>query len=294
MLASFTSYKKPLTKEDEKEEFDALYQLLQSMVKPSDASPSHVSPMNEKNEVIEPLIIKEETTELKEEHKNEISPLETPKHEQIISSIIKDDESSTKPATESLDVFEIYKYIRPRGRPKGAKTGCIEIKKDKRKYIRKIKKEKHDSESVTEHVQPDHSQEENALQPIVHPIEMPKSMKVPLPKTPLHSNSIICKSCLTSFSKNTDYLLHLNTSDICMKILIEPVHYQPRHELTRPLHIIMYEWLSSALTDGKDLLTCRHCHMTFKSIGNINKHLYTSLTCNRMAYIQFKKMVSDY
>lgn len=283
MLASFASYKKPLTKEDEKEEFDALYQLLQSMVKPSDSS----LPSQEKNEVIEPFMIKQEIEACEEESKNPNSiDSDTSEKSQSTLSIVKDENVLDNVISTSPDVFEIYNYIRPRGRPKGSKTTIEKEKKEKRKYTKKDKLQKKDD------LKKEKSDEE--IQPIVHPIEMPKSMKVPHPRVPMYPNGITCKCCLESFPTNTDYLLHLNTSDICMKVLIQPLYYQPRHELTKPLHMIMYDWLSSALTDGKDQLTCRHCHMSFKNIGNINKHLYISLPCNRMAYIEFKKIVSDY
>lgn len=290
MLPSFTAYKKPLTKEDEKEEFNELYQLLQSMVKPS-VTPLSAPPVEVKSEIIEPVMIKEIVYEsLPSELK--VLKSESP-------GIIKDDIALEGELTTSPDVFEIYKYIRPRGRPKGSKTNTdkkkVEKKStEKRKYVKKEKIEKTEKKKYNpvEADQGDVSDEN--IEHIPHPIEMPKSMKPPQARIPIYPNGVTCKCCLESFPKNTDYLLHLNTSDICMKVLVQPLYCQPRHELTKPLHMIMYEWLSSSLTDGKDHLTCRHCHLTFKSIGNMNKHLYTSITCNRMAYIEFKKIVSDY
>lgn len=271
MLASLTNYKKPLTKEDEKEEFDALYQLLQSMVKPSDGTTLS-------NDIIHPLTIKEEINAHKEESKLHSPHFDSSKNTSTTASTITDDIILDNKITASPDVFEIYKYIRPRGRPKGSKTTIEKEKKVKRKYTKKEKPsqaveiEKKDSESSKEQLH----------------------QMVDRPRTSIRANGITCKCCLASFEQNTDYLLHLNTSDICMKVLIQPLHCQPRHELIKPLHMIMHDWLSSALTNGKDQLTCRHCDVSFKTIGNMNKHLYTSLPCNRMAYIEFKKIVSDY
>ena len=110
MLTTLTTYKKPLTKEDEKEEFDALYQLLQSMVKPVDVDKVTV------NEVIEP--IKEE--------------------EPVVADSLKDiyleNESSTSP-----DVFEMYKHIHPTGTKTKKEPAIKKLPHEKRKYVRKNK-----------------------------------------------------------------------------------------------------------------------------------------------------------
>ena len=99
---------------------------------------------------------------------------------------------------------------------------------------------------------------------------------------------------MRAFSKESDYLIHFHTSEICMKIRMEPASVQPKHEIPTALHIMIVEWLSRAITDGTNRLRCRHCQTTFTNLGNLNKHLYTALACNRMAYIEFKKIVGDF
>lgn len=278
MLSPFADYKKPLSKEDEKEEFDSLYQLLQSMVKPP---PSNTET---KNEIITPPLIIKETVQPIEEKKAS-SPIIN--HPLIIKENHTKEESNTvssEPTEEmgldsdiiaSPDVFELYKGIRRRGRPKGSKTS---------KEKRKKKQENDESESMED--------EDEVVIPF-H-VELPKSMKHAAIRPTPYPNGVICKCCFESFPQNSDYLLHFNRSEICMNIMIQPLYCQPRHELIKPLHIIIAEWLSAAVSDGKNLFTCRHCRVSFKNQGNLNKHLYTSLPCNRIAYMEFKKIVADY
>jgi hypothetical protein len=302
MLSSFQNYKKPITKEEEKEEFDALYQMLQSMVrrpfstKPTSDPSSSNPPSSEegKNEIIIPSIIKEEYStppEIKNMNSNKTLDDYFTKKEDMNTSMISDD----IPLSDFSNMFEVNKEIHDSGSPSMDKEVPILMETDKerkkrerleRKKEREERKERKKKKNAQEGISEDGS--------TYYGIELPKSMRVTHEKPLLYPNGVICKCCMASFPQNIDYLLHFNTSEICMKVMMEPLCYQPRHEITKPLHIILDDWLSLAISDGKNPLTCRHCGNSFSNIGNINKHLYTSITCNRIAYIELKKIVAEY
>jgi hypothetical protein len=98
-----------------------------------------------------------------------------------------------------------------------------------------------------------------------------------------------CKACCKTFSTKGCFTRHQQTSSICQSWLSLPAEQQhPVVEI--PIHVKVNEYLEQAITG--EPLQCRFCLVTFLNRGNHHKHYQTSLPCNRMAYVEFKRIVT--
>ena len=98
-----------------------------------------------------------------------------------------------------------------------------------------------------------------------------------------------CKACCKTFSTKGCFTRHQQTSSICQSWLSLPAEQQyPVVEI--PIHVKVNEYLEQAITG--EPLQCRFCLARFLNRGNHHKHYQTSLPCNRMAYVEFKRLVA--
>jgi uncharacterized C2H2 Zn-finger protein len=111
MWAPLTTYKKPLTKEEEKQEFDSIYQLLQSMVR-KPAEPSQPVEVLEVSPPAPPLLI---THEPIIEHDMTTFPLST--SDDLFQSSEFDKPAVPSPKKEQTNIV-VQPPKKPRGRPK--------------------------------------------------------------------------------------------------------------------------------------------------------------------------------
>jgi hypothetical protein len=157
--------------------------------------------------------------------------------------------------------------------------------------------------SKIEHV-PSNDQFEEIYAQIVHIITMKSQMQsvklVSVKQDPVKIESVKlvkqkvkeilqCKACCKTFSTKGCFTRHQQTSSICQSWLSLPAEQQyPVVEI--PIHVKVNEYLEQAITG--EPLQCRFCLARFLNRGNHHKHYQTALPCNRMAYVEFKRVVA--
>lgn len=100
-----------------------------------------------------------------------------------------------------------------------------------------------------------------------------------------------CTACHKIFSTKGSLIRHQQTTAICQKWLALPVEQQVPM-IDKPIHMISDDYLKQAIT-GDNPFQCRFCSITFTNRGNHHKHYQSALTCNRMAYIEYKRLVAQ-
>ncbi len=99
---------------------------------------------------------------------------------------------------------------------------------------------------------------------------------------------IKCKACLKEFTTEGSIIRHYDKSEICRKYIVAN-HTSP--EQLKPIHLMVSDCLDKAVTGDKEL-QCRFCGVIFTNKGNHHKHYYSAIACNRLAHIEFKKIIS--
>jgi hypothetical protein len=116
------------------------------------------------------------------------------------------------------------------------------------------------------------------MQSIAPPIKPPKT----IPQ---------CTACHKIFSTKGSLIRHRQTTTICQKWLALPEEQQ-LPIIDKPIHMISDDYLKKATTGDKPF-QCRFCSTIFTNRGNHNKHYQTAQICNRMAYIEYKRLVAQ-
>lgn len=249
--------KRKKTKADEKEDaFERLYAFLAASTPGLPSLEKTLLPQVEK--------IKELTQEEKEKEKAEFDKL----YRQL-SSLSGRKQPTDEPKIEHVE--DDLKIEHVNDEPK------IEHVKDEPKI---------------EHV-PSNDQFEEIYAQIVHIIAMKSQMQsVRVKQEPIKQKVkeiLQCKACCKTFSTKGCFTRHQQTSSICQSWLSLPAEEQhPVVEI--PIHVKVNEYLEQAITG--EPLQCRFCLATFTNRGNHHKHYQTSLPCNRMAYVEFKRIVA--
>ena len=139
---------------------------------------------------------------------------------------------------------------------------------------------------------PEPVQEEPVLVPepveesVQEPVVLGPFTTIPSPNTQYE-----CEACHAVFSIKRKYLAHKDRHHECRTWLALPS--ESKYEtVTTAIHVFLDECLKKTLTGTKHL-QCKFCGLTFVSRGNHNKHYHSSLPCNRMAYLEFKKLISE-
>jgi len=156
----------------------------------------------------------------------------------------------------------------------------------------KSKIEHVEDEPKIEHV-PSTDQFEEIYAQIVHIIAMKSQMQsVRIKQEPIKQKVkeiLQCKACCKTFSTKGCFTRHQQTSSICQSWLSLPAEQQ-YPVVETPIHVKVNEYLEQAITG--EPLQCKFCSATFLNRGNHHKHYQTSLPCNRMAYVEFKRIVA--
>jgi len=249
--------KRKKTKADEKEDaFERLYAFL--------AATTPGLPSFEKTPLPQVEKIKEPTQEEKEQEKAEFDKL----YRQL-SSLSGRKQPTDEPKIEHVKDDSKIEHVKDE--PK------IEHVKDDLKI---------------EHI-PSTDQFEEIYAQIVHIIAMKSQMQsIRVKQEPIKQKVkeiLECKACCKTFSTKGCFTRHQQTSSICQSWLSLPAEQQhPVVEI--PIHVKVNEYLEQAITG--EPLQCRFCLATFLNRGNHHKHYQTSLPCNRMAYVEFKRIVA--
>ena len=135
--------------------------------------------------------------------------------------------------------------------------------------------------------------------PIEKPVEKPieKPVRSPLEEIMLKSSTrsgitFTCEACLKVFPTSANLLTHHKITPMCAHWFTLPNKEEYAH-VPASIHIFMDEVLAETVAVEGSPNECRFCHSTFSNKGNLHKHFHTSIVCNRMAYVRFKKVVAN-
>lgn len=102
---------------------------------------------------------------------------------------------------------------------------------------------------------------------------------------------IKCESCSKIFL-NSDLLeKHLSKHNECIIWKSHP-DKTDNINLETGLHLTITKILCQALRN-ENKLECKWCKSSFISVGNLNKHLNTSRVCNKLTFVEFKKLINE-
>jgi hypothetical protein len=121
----------------------------------------------------------------------------------------------------------------------------------------------------------------HVIKPIVKPIVIKPVVKE-IPE---------CGACKKTFATKGSLMRHQQTTVSCQKWLALPEE-QKLPMIDKPIHMIVDDYLKKATTGDKPF-QCRFCSVIFTNRGNHHKHYQSALTCNRMAYIEYKRLVAQ-
>ena len=263
--------KKQRTKEEEKEEFDKLFSLLSSLAERGKTEEVHVSvstlqgppppqppPQNKMARFMEHLSPGDQGMEFQCD--NEIIVI-TPFQEKTQKKLVKPQVPSAKPQVPSAKPQE--PFVKPQVPSAKPHEPLVKPQEPSAKL------QEHSADSKQE---------------------------VPVPQQSfqfqLATDQIQCFACLRVYSTSAAYRQHLETSGPCIEALSNEEKKTIPY-LQQPLHLLLDHWLSLSTTQPDSPLTCRHCKTTFSTRSNLNKHYSHAITCNRLAYHEFKKIIQS-
>jgi hypothetical protein len=103
------------------------------------------------------------------------------------------------------------------------------------------------------------------------------------------TKSLPCTGCFKSFRTPKEFKVHCQNAEMCAMWATLP--NQEDYEMpSQPIHLLIDELVTKAVT-GEIPLQCRFCKTVFVNKGNHHKHFYNAHVCNRMAYVEFKKII---
>ena len=111
----------------------------------------------------------------------------------------------------------------------------------------------------------------------------------PAIKTPIEE--IKCTACMKTFTVEASLKRHYEHSPVCVKWIELPGKTEIP-QLERGLHLIIDDLLKKSIGVGEEL-ECRFCKTKFINRGNQHKHFNAATVCNRLAYLEFKKLLNN-
>jgi hypothetical protein len=126
--------------------------------------------------------------------------------------------------------------------------------------------------------------------PIVKPV-VKQIVKSPVVKPPIVKSIPQCEACKKIFTTKGSLTRHQQGNMSCQKWLALSKEQQIP-VIDKPIHMIVDDYLRKATTGDKPY-QCRFCSMIFTNRGNHHKHYQTATSCNRMAYLEFKQLVTQ-
>ena len=99
---------------------------------------------------------------------------------------------------------------------------------------------------------------------------------------------IKCEYCSKSVLGAHALKAHMDNNIACRKLELLPESLKEFNP-DKGIHNFLDALLEKAITE-KDNLRCKFCEYTFSNRGNFNKHYILNLSCNRLAYYEFRKL----
>ena len=104
-------------------------------------------------------------------------------------------------------------------------------------------------------------------------------------------NTVSCDACLKTFPTTSALQSHVKYSEMCTYWNTLP-NKKEFEIVPKSIHVLVDELLSEAITVKGTTTQCQFCKTTFSTKGNLHKHFHHAIVCNRMAYVQLKKVVA--
>jgi len=117
-------------------------------------------------------------------------------------------------------------------------------------------------------------------------------------RKPIHSEQVAiekeemqCKSCLLTVQSEGALIVHYDRSPLCRKWAFLPDEMQePIPDKT--IYQLAMEYVRQSITADKEL-TCKFCKNSFASLEQHHAHYQTTVICNRMAHLEFKRIIKN-
>jgi hypothetical protein len=107
---------------------------------------------------------------------------------------------------------------------------------------------------------------------------------------------IRCNSCLKTFTVIGSLRRHYERSEACLglKKLSKLNNFIPETTaaIPKPIHLFIDDILEKAIRNN-DKLECKYCKLTFSSRGNHHKHYAFAVSCNKLAFLEFKRLINE-
>lgn len=101
-----------------------------------------------------------------------------------------------------------------------------------------------------------------------------------------------CKACQKTFTTKGSLKRHHERYPVCVEWLSIDKKMDTSR-LTKGIHLLVDDLLERAVSE-EGRLECKFCKCIFTNKGNHHKHFNTSIVCNKMALIEFKKVVAEF
>lgn len=99
-----------------------------------------------------------------------------------------------------------------------------------------------------------------------------------------------CEACMKSFANKSSLKRHHDRFIVCKNWIELPEKTDT--QFSTGIHHIIDDILEKSITDTGEP-ECKFCKTKFISKGNHHKHFNTSTVCNRLAFIEFKKIMNS-
>ena len=100
-----------------------------------------------------------------------------------------------------------------------------------------------------------------------------------------------CKSCLLTVQSEGALIVHYDRSPLCRKWAFLPDEMQePVPDKT--IYQLAMEYVRQSITGNKELV-CKFCHLSFATTEQHHAHYQTTVICNRMAHLEFKRILKN-
>jgi len=107
----------------------------------------------------------------------------------------------------------------------------------------------------------------------------------------LEKEGMQCKSCLLSVPSEGALIVHYDRSPLCRKWAFLPDEMQEPVPVKTVYQVAM-EYVRQSITADKEL-TCKFCKNSFTSLEQHHAHYQTTVICNRMAHLEFKRILKS-
>lgn len=110
-------------------------------------------------------------------------------------------------------------------------------------------------------------------------------------QTTIEKEGIQCKSCLLAVPSEGALIVHYDRSPLCRKWAFLPDEMQEPVPV-KTIYQLAMDYVQQSITGDKELV-CKFCHLSFATLEQHHAHYQTTVICNRMAHLEFKRIIKS-